>query len=395
MDLYIVLGLARGASAAEIKRAYRRLARRLHPDINPGDGEAAERFKQVSEAYDTLTDPERRRRYDAGAANDPAAGSGAFGFSGFDFSTPGVERSTTFGELFEDVFARLSARQRAGEAERGADIHLKTSLSFHQALRGLEWPGIVTRHVTCRACGGTGANRTIETRCSMCEGHGAVRSVRGHMVFSKTCPECGGTGRLRRQTCDVCSGQGVEMQTESLTIRIPPGVGTGARVRVPGKGHAGVRGGAPGDLFVEIDVCADATFQRVGDDLQVVVPIAIHEAALGARIEIESPDGPVWLRVPPGTQSGQRFRLRGRGAPSVRSGARGDLLVEVRLMLPPLLDERSKELLREFGRINGDSVRPGPPGGEPGPDRASSARVGGEAGTTNTAASDAEPQAPR
>ena len=176
------------------------------------------------------------------------------------------------------------------------------------------------------------------------------------------------------------------MRTDALTIRIPAGIASGARVRVPGHGHAGVRGGAPGDLFVEVDVRADAMFQRVGDDLHVVVPIAIHEAALGARIEIESPDGPVRVRVPPGTQSGQRFRLRERGAPSVRSGVRGDLLVEVRLMLPTLLDERSKELLREFGRINGGSVRP---------DRASSARVGGEAGTTNTAANDAEPQAPR
>ena len=176
------------------------------------------------------------------------------------------------------------------------------------------------------------------------------------------------------------------MRTDALTIRIPAGIASGARVRVPGHGHAGVRGGAPGDLFVEVDVRADATFQRVGDDLHVVVPIAIHEAALGARIEIESPDGPVRVRVPPGTQSGQRFRLRERGAPSVRSGVRGDLLVEVRLMLPTLLDERSKELLREFGRINGGSVRP---------DRGSSARVGGEAGKANTAIREPEPQGSR
>lgn len=393
MDFYIVLGIARGASAADIKRAYRRLARRLHPDINPGDGEAAERFRQVSDAYETLMDPERRRRYDAGGANDPVSGDSAFGFSGFDFSTPGVERSTTFGELFEDVFARLSDRQRAGDAERGADIHLKTSLSFEQALRGVEWPATVTRQVTCRACSGTGANRTIETRCSACEGHGAVRSVRGHMVFSKSCPQCGGTGRLRQQTCDVCSGQGVEMRTESLAIRIPAGIAAGARVRVPGHGHAGVRGGAPGDLFVEVDVRADATFHRVGDDLHVVVPIAIHEAALGARVAIDSPDGPLRLRVPPGTQSGQRFRLRERGAPSVRTGARGDLLVEVRLMLPPLLDERSKELLREFGRINGESVRPSPPDARPG--RASPARMGGEPGQDHAAASGTESDGPR
>ena len=193
--------------------------------------------------------------------------------------------------------------------------------------------------------------------------------------------------------CDACGGQGVEAKTESLNTRVPAGIADGARVRVAGMGHAGVRGAAPGDLYVEIEVRADARFRRVGDDLLMVVPVAVHEAALGARIELSTPDGPARLRIPPGTQSGQRFRLRERGAPSVRGGARGDLVIEVRLMLPPVLDERSKELLREFGRINGDSVRPGPP--EPGPDRASSARVGEEAGKTNTAASDAEPQAPR
>ena len=353
-----MLGVAREASTAEIKRAYRRLARRLHPDINPGDGEAAARFQQVSDAYETLIDPDSRRRYDAGAVNEAAGGSSAFGFSGFDFSSlPGVERSTTFGELFEDVFARLSARERANASERGADIHLKASLSFDQGLRGAEWPATVTRHETCHACAGTGAHRTRDSRCSACEGRGAVRSVRGHMVFTKTCPSCGGSGRMRLHMCEVCRGQGVEMKTESVTIRIPAGIGNGARVRVPGKGHAGVRGGAPGDLYLEVEVRDDPAFQRVGDDLHLVVPVAIHEAALGARIDIPSPDGPVRLRVPPGTQSGQRFRLRERGAPSRRDGRRGDLVVEVRLMLPKVLDERSKELLREFGRINSDMRR--------------------------------------
>jgi molecular chaperone DnaJ len=381
MDFYIVLGVAREASTTDIKRAYRRLARRLHPDINPGDGESAARFQQIADAYETLIDPDRRRRYDAGGLNEPAPGGSAFGFSGFDFSSAsGAERATTFGELFEDVFSKLSARDAGGGgADRGADIHLKASLSFADAWRGVEWPAIVTRQETCQACAGTGAQRTLEARCSGCEGRGAVRSVRGHMVFSKSCTQCGGTGRMRQQMCAACRGQGVEAQTESLTIRIPAGVANGARVRVPGKGHAGVRGGGPGDLYVEVEVRGDTLFERVGDDLHLVVAVGIHEAALGARIEIPTPDGPARMRVPPGTQSGQRFRLRERGAPSLRGGVRGDLLVEVRLMLPPVLDERSKELLREFGRINGDSVRPRPP----------------EAGKTNTAASDAEPQVPR
>jgi molecular chaperone DnaJ len=177
------------------------------------------------------------------------------------------------------------------------------------------------------------------------------------MVFSKNCTHCGGTGRLRQLTCEACHGQGVETRAESITIRIPPGVADGARVRVPGKGHAGVRGGVPGDLFVAVEVKPHPLFQRVDNDLHMVVPIAIHEAALGARIELPTPDGPVRLRVPPGTQSGQRFRLRERGVPSLRQASRGDLVIEVRILLPRVLDERSKELLREFGRINGENVR--------------------------------------
>jgi molecular chaperone DnaJ len=358
MDLYIVLGVPRGASTAEIKRAYRRLARRYHPDINPGDREAASRFRQILEAYETLTDPERRRRYDSGSSGRGGDEASAFGFAGFDFSATGPQgdRATTFGDLFEDVFARRSTRGRSDGASRGADLHLKASLSFEDAWRGVQWPVTVTRHEACRSCAGSGYHRTVESRCVSCEGSGVVRSVRGHMVFSKNCPHCGGTGRLRQLVCETCQGQGVETRSESLNVRIPPGVDDGARVRVPAKGHAGVRGGAPGDLFIDVEVRPHPVFTRVGDDLQLAVPIAIHEAALGARIELPTPDGPVRLRVPPGTQSGQRFRLRERGVPSTK-GPRGDLIVEVRLMLPRVLDERSKELLREFGRINGDSVR--------------------------------------
>ena len=190
-----------------------------------------------------------------------------------------------------------------------------------------------------------------------CEGTGAVRSVRGHMVFAKNCPNCGGEGRLKQEECAPCHGQGVEPRSETLTVRIPPAVADGARVRIAAKGHAGVRGGAPGDLLIDVSVAEHPLFRREGDELHMTVPIAIHEAALGAKIDIETPDGGVRLRVPPGTQSGQRFRLRDRGFPSRTTGRRGDLVVEVRMRLPKMLDERSKELLREFGRINGESVR--------------------------------------
>jgi len=376
MDFYIVLGIGREASDAEIKRAYRRLARRLHPDINPGDGEAALRFRQVVDAYETLIDPDLRRKYDAGNLNDPVVTASAFGFTGFDFSSAAnAERATTFGDLFEDVFARRGAR--SGEADRGADVHLKASLSFDEAWRGVDWPVTVTRQEACRSCAGSGFHRTVESRCRTCEGSGAVRSVRGHMVFTKTCPECGGTGRFRQHMCEACRGQGVEARAESVTVRIPPGIADGSRVRVAGKGHAGVRGGPPGDLYLEVEVRPHEMFRRVGDDLLMTLPIAIHEAALGAKIDVHTPDGTARLRVPPGTQSGQTFRLHERGMPTRRGNTRGDLVIEVRLMLPPVLDERSKELLREFGRLNSDSVRQRSPEG------------------ARTAASEAESQGPR
>jgi molecular chaperone DnaJ len=356
MDFYIVLGVDRSAGAGDIKRAYKRLARRLHPDINPGDREAAARFRQVLDAYETLMDPDRRRRYDSGqlsGGDDESAET--FGFAGFDFSNRVyAERTTTFGELFEEVLAKR-ARPAEG-AEHGADIHARTQLTFEEAWHGVQRTVTVTRHDTCRACAGSGFQRVAETRCVSCEGTGAVRSVRGHMVFAKTCPMCGGEGRLKQEECAPCHGQGVEPRSETLTVKIPSAVADGARVRIAGKGHAGVRGGAPGDLLIDVAVAEHAVFHREGDELHMTVPIAIHEAALGAKIDIETPEGGVRLRVPPGTQSGQRFRLRDRGFPS-RHGQRGDLVVEVRMKLPKVLDERSKELLREFGRINGESVR--------------------------------------
>jgi molecular chaperone DnaJ len=356
MDLYLLLGVQREASEGDIKRAYRRLARRLHPDINPGDREAAIRFRQVLEAYETLIDPDRRRRYDAGqvAPMAPAAAS-SFGFTGFDFSARvHAERTTTFGDLFEEVFARRPDPRVA--PEHGADLHVQVDLDFEEAWRGAERTLTVTRHHPCQQCAGSGFHRVSETACMSCEGSGTVRSVRGHMVFAKNCPRCAGTGILRQERCGACHGQGVSPRTEAVTVAVPPGVANGIRLRLGGKGHAGVRGGPPGDLYVDVRVAPHEVFKRDGDDVHMVLPIAIHEAALGARIEVTTPDGVVRVRVPPGTQSGQRFRLRERGVPT-RAGGRGDLVVEVRLALPRVLDERSKQLLREFGRINGETVR--------------------------------------
>ena len=352
MDLYVILGLSHGASDMEIKRAYRRLARRHHPDINPGDRESEVRFRQILEAYETLIDPDRRHRYDSGSAAEPGLDRRASGFEGFDFSTRGPDYSGTFGDLVAEVLTERDT-QRVAPPERGADLHQDLQLSFAEAFHGVQRRVAVTRRETCRVCAGSGRTRTQTSACLLCQGGGMLRSVRGHMIFSKTCHACGGTGEQRPRVCEPCAGTGQETRSESVTVRIPPGVVDGERVRIAGRGNAGVRAGTPGDLYIKVHVQEDPAFRREGDDLHMTVPIAIHEAALGARVDIVTPDGPARLRVPPGTQSGQRFRLRERGAPSTRDGRRGDLVVEVRLMLPRVLDERSKELLREFGKING------------------------------------------
>jgi len=350
VDLYIVLGVRQDATDTDIKRAYRRLARRFHPDINPGDHAAEARFREVLDAYETLIDRERRTRYDSGgraAADAPPARSE---FEGFDFSARGVDYSASFGDLFADVL--LDRGNRAPQGVRGSDRHMEVQLSFAAAFAGIDQVLTVNRQDVCQACAGKGIAFTSSSACSMCQGTGAVRSVRGHMVFSRTCTGCGGTGQQRPRACRTCQGSGLAMCTEALTVRIPPGVADGETVRVPQKGDAGVRGGAAGDLYVKVHVAPDAVFARHGDDLHTTVSVGVHEAALGTRLEIAGLDGPVRLRIPPGTQSGQRFRLRDRGAPSSRTGVRGDLIVEARLMLPAVLDERSKELLREFGKLN-------------------------------------------
>jgi molecular chaperone DnaJ len=358
MDLYVILGVARGATSGDIKRAYKRLARKFHPDINPGDHTAAAQFHRIAEAYETLSDPDRRRAYDTTGSAGPDVLEATFGFEGFDFSvsTQGAE-APTFGDLFADVFRRRAADIADVGSERGADLHQTITIGFEEALRGGEYTVAVTRQELCRTCEGRGWLNVMETRCGHCHGSGAVKSARGHMVFSKPCPQCGGTGRERRSRCPGCGGQQLQIRTETLTIRVPPGLADDARIRVPGKGHAGRQGGDAGDLYVTVRVLPHPVFRREGDDLHVAVPIAVHEAALGAKIDVPSLDGPARVRVPPGTQTGQRFRLRERGVPSPRDGRRGDLVVEVRLVLPRVLDERSKELLREFGRINGDDIR--------------------------------------
>lgn len=360
MDLYEILGVSSAASADEIERAYRRLARRHHPGLNPGDRQAEERYKQIDQAYRILADREQRLAYDRGpAAAHPAQVDSltTVSFAGFDFSAAAEGTSAgTFSELFADMFQH--AAERATSADRGLEIHTSLRLAFEDAVRGGEFPLSIVRQECCAPCGGQGWTSAEPNRCADCDGQGTLRWARGHMVFTKSCERCAGRGFLNRQRCRGCGGAGVQTRGEVVTVRVPPGIEPGARLVVSGRGHA-VRGAAPGDLYVTIDVADHRVFQRSGRDLRVIVPIAVHEAAFGARVEVPTLDGRVKLRVPPGASAGQQFRVRGHGvpAPSGNPEDAGDLLVELQLVLAPVRDERSRELLREFARLNDVDVR--------------------------------------
>ena len=356
MDFYVILGLEPGASPAEIKRAYRRLSRRYHPGLNPGDRQAEAVFERVTEAYETLSDPARRQAYDAaGGTSRPRSPAAEFEFAGFDFSfaARGTD-AATFSELFADVLHPPA--QEEGKVEPGADLHASLTISFEESFHGVDRQVVVTRQVLCGACAGAGRIRTPEGRCPHCQATGKVRWARGHMVFSKPCAACSGTGQQRFQRCEVCGSPGRLVRSEPVVVHVPAGVASGARLRVPERGNAGRRGGRNGDLYVDVQVQPHPLLRREGDHLFILVPLAVHEAVLGARIDVPTLDGGIKLRIPPGTLAGQRFRVSGRGAPTP-SGSRGDLMVEVTLVLPAVADERSKELMREFARLNGQDVR--------------------------------------
>ena len=355
MEFYFLLGLGSEATTADIKRAYRRLARRYHPGINPGDQAAELLFRKISEAYETLIDPERRQQYDAGGAPAAARSERPSEFAGFDFSAAvHGPRAATFSELFAEVLHPVP--ERDDRQEPGADIQASLTVPFLDAVRGTRRQVVVTRQEVCAACAGRGSVRTVEARCGACQATGRIRWARGHMVFSKPCTTCGGTGQRRHQRCEICAAHGRVVRSEAVTVDVPAGIVEGVRIRVAEKGHAGRNGGRTGDLYVTVHVEPHKLFRREGEDLHLRIPLAVHEAVLGAKIDVPSLEGPVKLRIPPGTQAGQQFRLRGRGVPTL-AGTRGDLIVEATLVLPSVVDERSKELMREFGRLNGGDVR--------------------------------------
>jgi molecular chaperone DnaJ len=362
VDLYAILGVGRSSSGGEIERAYRRLARRFHPGVNPGDRVAEERFRQVDLAYRVLSDAARRFDYDHGRPVDPAASDAdddvTVSFAGFDFSAAAEgPLATTFTELFAGVFQ--DAARRATSPDRGVDIAADLHVSFEQAVLGGPVPLSIVRQERCSACGGDGRAQVVPMPCPECAGQGTRRSARGHMVFTTTCDRCEGRGVVTSQACRVCRGAGVQPRSEVVTITLPPGTESGARLSVPGRGHAAGRDAATGDLYVTVHVAEHPWLRQAGRDLVLTLPVAIHEAALGARVEVPALGGPVTLRVPAGSSSGQRLRVRGKGVPSPHGAASeaGDLIVQIQIVLPQVIDEPSKALLREFGRLNGEDVR--------------------------------------
>lgn len=364
-DYYKVLGVARTAGEKDIKQAYRKLARKYHPDLNPSNKVAEERFKEIQEAYDVLSDAEKRKFYDrTGFYSDQSAaaqGSGAgfgkgpsgFDFSGFDFESSG---GGSFRDIFSDMFR--SSRETETASVKGQDRFYHIKLSFIDAAQGKATKITIQRRESCADCNGTGHTRSRSSSpCTACGGTGRANRSKGVLQFATTCQACGGTGKGMIVTCPRCSGQGGFLRSDSIQVRIPAGVKNGGHVRIPRKGDDGVMGGAPGDLFLEIEVEEHPIFRREENDLLCKVPITITEAGLGAKIEVPTLEGKSLLKIPPGTQSGQKFRLRGKGISSVQGGGVGDLIVEVFLYIPQLHDERSREILREFSRLNDHNPR--------------------------------------
>jgi molecular chaperone DnaJ len=368
-DYYQALGVKRGAPAGDIRKAYRRLARRYHPDVNPGDKRAEEKFKQIQEAYDVLSDTKKKKMYDQfgfyseqfkpGQGPGPDAAGVGFDFGGFDFTDlGGGRRGGGFLDIFGDFFSRFTGGatgEPSREPQRGEDLEYRVGISFWDSIRGALRKLSVSRLIACSVCRGSGVSGGPST-CPKCKGRGTVAQQSGRMRFNLTCTQCDGTGRMRIQ-CRHCQGQGRIPHAETLEVRIPAGVSTGGRVRVAGKGNAGLNGGPSGDLYIVTQVRPHEFFERRGDDIYTIVPITVNEAALGARIQVPTITGRAMLKIPPGTQSGQRFRLREKGAPSARSGQRGSQYVEVRIVLPKVLDERQKQILQDFSRLSREDPR--------------------------------------
>lgn len=348
MDYYEVLQVERTATDVELKAAYRKLAMQYHPDRNPNNPEAEEKFKACSEAYQVLSDPDKRAAYDRyGHAGVGAAGAAGNPFAGGPFAQGDI--SDIFGDLFGEMFNMGSRGGRASRAQRGRDIKYDLRLEFEEAVFGIEREINIRRAETCEDCSGTGSEggRQPET-CQQCGGRGQIRTQQGFFSVARTCPVCSGTGSVVRHPCKTCRGDGRVPREHKILVKVPAGVENETRIRYAGEGDAGKWGGPSGDLYVVLEVRPHKFFERDGDDLHCVMPISFPQAALGTELEIETLHGPETLKVPEGTQSGREFRLRGKGVPHLNSHGRGDLIVEVRVQTPSKLTKQQKELMRQL-----------------------------------------------
>lgn len=377
-DYYAVLGVKKTATQEEIRKAFRKAARKYHPDVNPGDKKAEEKFKEISEANDILSDEKKRKVYDqlgfysdqidpaqaeAYARQQSGAGHGHVDFDGFDFSgfQGGGGQQTgagwgSFKDIFSGIFSGAQHAQRPRGPQAGTDLEYQATVDFWTAIRGGQARISINRQETCPTCHGqafTGGNM----QCPECSGTGQVTQMGGRMKFNIPCPRCNGTGRASN-ACGTCHGDGTVNRTETVEFRIKPGTRDGQRIRLQGKGNAGINGGPAGDLFLIVRTGAHPVFTRVGDDIHLTVPVTVPEASLGAKVDVPTIDGRAQLKIPPGTQSGQKLRMRERGVENAQHpGQRGDQIVTVTVVVPHLQDERSREIMRELARLNNQDPR--------------------------------------
>jgi len=354
-DYYDQLGLSKGASAPEIKKAFRKKAMELHPDRNKGDDSAEAKFKDVNEAYDCLKDPDKKAAYDryGHAAFEGGGGAGGFGGHG------GPDFGSAFSDVFDDLFGDFAGRSRGGSQRpaRGSDLRYNLSVTLEEAFTGKQETISVNASVNCDSCSGTGAEGGSEpSSCPTCSGMGKVRAQQGFFTVERTCPTCNGRGNIITNPCNTCSGSGRQQRERSLSVNIPAGVETGTRIRLAGEGEAGVRGGPTGDLYIFIEVKDHPIFDRDGPNIYCRVPVAMTDAVLGGEIEVPTIDGgKSRVKIPVGSQSSTQMRLKGKGMPGLRSSAKGDLFLEISVETPVNLSAKQKELLKEFASLGNNN----------------------------------------